>query len=55
VGDRKKHDSSPTAPQKPEQDRGYRIKGNGLTSYEQDRDDGIKNAMLRFEAVQPAP
>src|SRR5262245_52761806 len=54
VRDWKKHDSSPTAPQEPEQNRGYSIQGNGLTSYEQDRDDCIKDAMLCFEAVQPA-
>ena len=53
VGDWKKHDSSPTAPQEPEQNRGYRIQNNGLTSYEQDGDDRIKDAMLRFEPVQP--
>jgi hypothetical protein len=54
VGDRKKHDSSPTAPQEPEQNRGNRIQNNGLTGYEQDGDDGINDAMLHFEPVQPA-
>jgi len=54
VRDRKKHDSSPAAPQEPEQNCGYRIQSNGLTGYEQERDDCIKDAMLRFEAVQPA-
>jgi hypothetical protein len=54
VRDWKKHDSSPTAPQEPEQNRGYRIEGDGLASYQQDRDDCIKDAMLRFEPVQPA-
>ena len=53
VGDWEKHDLSPTAPHEPEQNRGYRIQNNGLTSYEQDGDDRIKNAMLRFEPVQP--
>jgi hypothetical protein len=42
-----------TAPQEPEQNRGYRIQDNGLTSYEQDGDDRIKDAMLGFELVQP--
>ena len=40
-------------PQEPEQNRGYRIQNNGLTSYEQDGDDRIKDAMLGFELVQP--
>jgi len=53
VGDWKKHDLSPTAPQEPEQHCGHRIQNNGLTSYEQDGDDCIKDAMLRFELVQP--
>jgi hypothetical protein len=54
IGDWKKHGLSPTAPQEAEQNRGYRIQNNGLTSYKQDGDDCIKNAMLRFELVQPA-
>jgi hypothetical protein len=54
VGDWKKHDLFPTAPQQPEQNRGYRIQNNGLTSYEQDGDERIKDAMPRFELVQPA-
>jgi hypothetical protein len=54
VGDRKKHDSSPTAPQEPEQNRGNRIQNNGLTGYEQDGDYCINDAMLHFEPVQPA-
>src|SRR6476660_3175678 len=45
VRDWKIHDSSPTAAKEPEQNRGYCIQGNGLTSYEQDRDDCIKDAM----------
>jgi hypothetical protein len=53
VGDWKKHDSSPRAPQEAEQNRGYRIQDNGLTSYEQDGDDRIKDPMLGFELVQP--
>src|SRR4029453_7394627 len=53
IGDWKKHDSSPTAPQEPEQNCGYRIQNNGLTSYEQDGDDCIKDAMLRFEREKP--
>jgi hypothetical protein len=53
VRDWKKHDSSPAAPQEPEQNRGYRIQKNSLTSYEQNGDDRIKDAMLRFEPVQP--
>jgi hypothetical protein len=53
IGDWEKHDSSPTAPHEPEQNGGYRIQNNGLTSYEQDGDDRIKDAMLGFELVQP--
>src|SRR5215468_10422349 len=53
VGDWKKHDSSPTASQESEQHRGYRIQNNGLTSYEQDGDECINDAMPRFELVQP--
>ena len=53
VRDWKKHDSSPTALKEPEQNRGYRIQNNGLTSYEQDGHKRINDAMLRFEAVQP--
>jgi len=53
VRDWKKHDSPPTATQEPEQNRGYRIQNNGLTSYEQDGHKRINDAMLRFEAVQP--
>jgi hypothetical protein len=53
IGDWKKHGLSRTATQEPEQNRGYRIQNNGLTSYEQDGQDGIKDAVLRFELVQP--
>ena len=41
------------APQEAEQNRGYRIQDNGLTSYKQDGDDRIKEAMLGLELVQP--
>src|ERR1700740_1280673 len=53
VGDWKKHDLSPTAPQEAKQTRGQRIQSNGLTSYEQKRDDCIKDSMLGFELVPP--
>src|SRR3954463_11263158 len=53
VGDRKKHDLSPTAPHEPEQNRSYCIQHNGLTSYKQNGDERINNPMLCFEPEQP--
>src|SRR5262245_44820416 len=55
MGGWKKHDSPPTATQKPKQSRGDRIQNNGLTSYKQDGHKRINDAMLRFELVQPVP
>jgi hypothetical protein len=55
VGDREKHDLLRTAPYEPEQNGGYRIENNRLTSYEQNGGECINNAMLRFEPVQPIP
>jgi hypothetical protein len=53
MGDWEKHGLPPPPPQKPEQNGGYRIQDNGLTSYKQDGYKRINDAMLRFELVQP--
>src|SRR4030095_9876387 len=53
IGDWKKHDLPPTARQEPEQNRGYRIENNGLTSDKQDGHERINDAMLGFELIQP--
>jgi hypothetical protein len=55
VGDWKKHGSPPTAPQQLEQNVCYGIKNNSLTSYKYEGHNGINNAMLCFEPVQPVP
>ena len=53
MGDREKHELSPTSAQNPEQQGRYRIQHNGLTGNEQEGDYRVKDAMLHFEPVQP--
>jgi hypothetical protein len=53
MGDREKHELSPTSAQNPEQQGRYCIQHNGLTGNEQEGDYRIKDTVLRFESIQP--
>src|SRR5438093_13331937 len=54
VGDREKHQLSPTAPQEAKQEGRYRVQCDRLTGDKQKRDRRINVAMLRFKIEQPA-